>query len=330
MRIGSFKRAAAALVTAALLITVTVPGEAVAVVYQTGVLAFDNFNTDATLTLTECKRSAQNGVWVPESINGRDVTSIAPKAFFSCMEITDIHLPETVSSIGMSAFSHCYMLEAIDLPSYATEIGGSAFSYCSSLEEVMLPDGITSIGSSTFYGCSSLRSVIIPAGVTEIGSSAFTQCPQLREIYFRGTKAEWDQIEIGSPNLELSLCEVICWGEPVGGAVSPGDQPSHEEPGQGEQTGEPVQPTTVYNGSWSGWGVVGGGGGGYGDDLLPGDANGDGRVNVADAVAVLQFIANKSKYPIDGAEYLNADCDGVPGITGSDAQYIQMIDAGLR
>lgn len=60
-----------------------------------------------------------------------------------------------------------------------------------------------------------------------------------------------------------------------------------------------------------------------------GDANGDGRVNVADAVAVLQYVANKSKYSLTEQGEANADCDGVKGITGGDAIYIQKLDAGI-
>ena len=60
-----------------------------------------------------------------------------------------------------------------------------------------------------------------------------------------------------------------------------------------------------------------------------GDANDDGKVNVADAVAVLQYIANKAKYPLTDKEQENADCDGVPGITGHDAITIQKVDAGI-
>ena len=62
---------------------------------------------------------------------------------------------------------------------------------------------------------------------------------------------------------------------------------------------------------------------------IPGDANGDGKVNVADAVAVLQYIANRIKFPLDEQGLINADIDGSPGITGSDAIAIQKIDAGI-
>jgi len=62
---------------------------------------------------------------------------------------------------------------------------------------------------------------------------------------------------------------------------------------------------------------------------LRGDANLDDKVNVADAVAVLQFVANKTKYPLEEQGKANADIDGSDGITGTDAIVIQKIDAGI-
>ncbi len=66
-----------------------------------------------------------------------------------------------------------------------------------------------------------------------------------------------------------------------------------------------------------------------GTAALYGDANGDGKLNVSDAVAVLQYVANKTKYPLEGQGLINADCDGESGITGGDALAIQQADAGL-
>lgn len=60
-----------------------------------------------------------------------------------------------------------------------------------------------------------------------------------------------------------------------------------------------------------------------------GDANLDGKVNVSDAVSVLQYAANRTKYPLDAQGIVNADVDGSSGITGSDAIVIQQVDAGV-
>ncbi len=60
-----------------------------------------------------------------------------------------------------------------------------------------------------------------------------------------------------------------------------------------------------------------------------GDANEDGKVNVADAVAILQYAANKTKYSLTPQGIINADIDGDEGITGMDAVTVQRVDAGL-
>lgn len=62
---------------------------------------------------------------------------------------------------------------------------------------------------------------------------------------------------------------------------------------------------------------------------LPGDANLDNKITVSDAVTVLQFLANQNKYPLTDAAKINADVDGIKGITGGDAIAIQKIDAGI-
>ena len=63
-------------------------------------------------------------------------------------------------------------------------------------------------------------------------------------------------------------------------------------------------------------------------NYVPGDANCDGRVDVSDAVAILQYIANSQKYPLSQQGVINADVSGHgDGVTGSDAISIQRYDA---
>ena len=64
------------------------------------------------------------------------------------------------------------------------------------------------------------------------------------------------------------------------------------------------------------------------DDLLYGDANVDNKVTVADAVAILQSIANKDKYELKPQGKINGDVDGESGITANDALVILKKDAG--
>ena len=336
MRIGKLYRAAAVFLAAAVSVTCVTAGQAAAVLYRKEPLVFDNFNTDSTLTLTKCQRDAEGMISVPEKINSRAVTAVAPQAFFSCYSVTGIALPDSITTIGMSAFSHCYTLEHIYIPGHIEEIEGSAFSYCSALKEMCLPDGLIGINGSLFYGCTSLESVTIPSTVTYIESSAFTGCSALAEIVFEGTPEQWQEISVGIPNDELGNA-VIKYNNTA--AATPSyDEPGGYDPYSGGEEGY------IGGGGWHQWGS-----GSTSDepgqtaDYAPtqaaaatqaaavhaGDANCDGVVNLSDAVTVLQYIANQEKYPLYNEGFLNADCDGIPGITGGDAVYIQMKDAGL-
>ena len=63
-------------------------------------------------------------------------------------------------------------------------------------------------------------------------------------------------------------------------------------------------------------------------DWLWGDANCDKRVSISDAVAILQSIANGSKYPLEYKGMMQGDVyENGNGITGNDAASIQRYDA---
>ena len=64
-------------------------------------------------------------------------------------------------------------------------------------------------------------------------------------------------------------------------------------------------------------------------DAKAGDANLDGNVTIADAVAILQSIANRDKYELKPQGKINADVDGQQGVTANDALTIQKVDAGV-
>ena len=61
------------------------------------------------------------------------------------------------------------------------------------------------------------------------------------------------------------------------------------------------------------------------DNATEGDANTDGRVTLADAVAVLQYLANEDEYRLTAQGALNADIVGNDGINTVDALEIQRL-----
>ena len=63
---------------------------------------------------------------------------------------------------------------------------------------------------------------------------------------------------------------------------------------------------------------------------LMGDANRDGKITIADATTIIQYLGNSDEYALSEQGEINADCYNTgDGVTGKDASAIQMIEAGL-
>ena len=162
------------------------------------------------------------------------VTSIGDFAFTHCKYITEITLPDSVKSIGEGAFYRCYWLESVTLGNGLEEIGPFAFNCCFRLTEITLPDSVKSIGEGAFDRCSwlesvtlgrgletigdfafascNLESITIPISVTHIGEGAFYEC-WLWDVYFPGTTAQWNAIDIGGSNDGLMNAAIHCLGD---------------------------------------------------------------------------------------------------------------------
>lgn len=56
---------------------------------------------------------------------------------------------------------------------------------------------VTGIESYVFENCRNLESIIIPKSVSVIGAYAFNYCSYLKNIYYQGSKEQWNSIEIG-------------------------------------------------------------------------------------------------------------------------------------
>ena len=151
-------------------------------------------------------------VVIPSFHQNLPVTEIGKDAFSHC-GIISVALPAGVTSIGFCAFSACFSLTSISIPEGLISIDGAAFAGCSGLTSVSLPDGLTSIGQSTFYECKGLTSLSLPESLVSIGDRAFDGCSALTSVYYKGTKAEWDEISIGSTNEALQSATIYYYSE---------------------------------------------------------------------------------------------------------------------
>lgn len=130
-------------------------------------------------------------VVVPDSVpfdgTMRAVTKVAHDAFYHCMEITSVTLPDSITSIGEYAFGKCYSLTSIAIPEGVTEIPDDCFYNDTLLAEVNFPDGLTAIGNEAFYHCAGPALLELPAGLTTIGVAAFIFCDSIRSLGIPGS-----------------------------------------------------------------------------------------------------------------------------------------------
>ncbi len=119
---------------------------------------------------------------VPPEIDGCTVTEIRDNAFYKCVSLKQIILPETIKRMGHHCFFGCTSLESADLPAAMEEIGMGCFCQCSSLSYVTLPEKITKIPDSCFRDCTALTEITIPPDVKTIEKFAFCGCTALKTV----------------------------------------------------------------------------------------------------------------------------------------------------
>ena len=154
---------------------------------------------------------------IPSKINGVEITAIGDMAFYDCVFLTNLIIPEGITTIGTSLFYNC-LLTTINIPDSVTSIASRAFSNAVDLRSITvgenntvyqsidgvlyskdgkmliqyparktektfaIPNGVTSIESKAFENCSSLTSITIPNSVTNIGDRAFPYCDGLTSV----------------------------------------------------------------------------------------------------------------------------------------------------
>ena len=134
------------------------------------------------------KKYWSNGGSVPSSLKKVTVTamtSIPAYAFYRCVGLTDVIIPDGVTVIEECAFSGCHSLTNITIPGSVTSIGHEAF-YNTDLTSIVIPSGVTTVGYEAFRGCSRLASIEIPDSVTFIGEGAFSNT-----AYYKNAE-NWD------------------------------------------------------------------------------------------------------------------------------------------
>ena len=103
--------------------------------------------SETAATVTSGEKEYSGSIVIPESItigySKYSVTSIGIKAFYGCISLTSVTIPNSVTSIGEGAFAGCSSLTSVTIPNSVTSIGNSAFSGCGYLTSVTIPNAVT-------------------------------------------------------------------------------------------------------------------------------------------------------------------------------------------
>ena len=77
-----------------------------------------------------------------ETINGETyrVRYIGSEAFYGCINLTSVTLPNNIVNIGYHSFAECPLIEVIDIPAGMGQINSNAFSYCPRLDNIYIHD----------------------------------------------------------------------------------------------------------------------------------------------------------------------------------------------
>ncbi len=234
------------------------------------------------------------------------IVSIGTCAFENAAEITSVKIPDSVTSIGSYAFVNCTSLKSVDLPNNLTQISDLCFGNCSSLESINIPESVEFIKQEAFFGCTSLKEIEIPKNVEYIDEYALgfyedeNGAEKIDGFTIKGYVNSYAQRHAKYNELNFVALD--------------GDNASTTDT---TTTTTTVTTTTITTttGELS---------------KVKGDTNLDGKLDLSDAVLIMQSLASPEKYGLNGTNpvhmteqgKINGDIDK-NGLTNADALEIQ-------
>ncbi|MDD4292109.1 MAG: leucine-rich repeat protein [Clostridia bacterium] len=128
--------------------------------------------------------SGIKGIVLPSSVN-----EIGASVFSGCTKLLTADLSKaSISSIPGDAFYNCLAMETIELPNELKAIGFRAFQSCLALRDLVLPKTLLTIDSNAFYHCESITEIVFPESLLQFGSSQYgntsivSYCNSLRKV----------------------------------------------------------------------------------------------------------------------------------------------------
>ena len=222
-------------------------------------------------------------------------------AFYDDSSLTDVTIGSGLTKLDNYQFYRCSSLEDITIPDNVTSLGNYTFAGCKNLSHVDLPETLETIGNAAFADCDSLAEVTIPKSVTSIGSNAFgykiekDSLVKGNDITIKGNNNTAAKDYADSNDLTFDALDPVTTTET---SVATGTTTTETSTETGTETSASAPTQILY-----------------------GDANLDGRVDITDSVVLNKAAAGAVQ--LSDSARANADCNA-DGVLGSEDATILM------
>lgn len=172
------------------------------------------------------------------------LTTLEHGSLWGCSSLEEITIPSNVNeNVGSYIFAGCSALKTIivapenctysaqngilfskdeskliyvplnhdstfKIPPSVTTIAEYAFRDNPNLTDFVISDNVTTIEGGAFCSCSNLSSITLSDSIMEIGFGAFSDCNTLEDIYYAGTRRQWNKISIDEDNASLFSAKI--------------------------------------------------------------------------------------------------------------------------
>ncbi len=276
-----------------------------------------------------------------------NLTKMGGGIFKDCDSLRYIEFPESVTEIPNGMFMDCDGLRTIEIPSTISRICDYSFENCDSLTSVTIPKSVTSISSGAFKGCNYLT--IYGYSGSEAESYAknngipFVALDAEDDGEGSDDQAPDDDTPIQPDTPDKDEPEEITPITKTFTGLTPNTIYNFyvTEQVPDSETGEETilyitQGTADENGEWTvsyypsaeteeeGFVVPfkAGDEGNAEDQMIPGDVNGDGVLDISDAIFLARFVAEDSTLDMSNFNVQNADINGDGLTSAADTVYI--------
>lgn len=321
------------------LMTVTIGGN----VKTLGNDVFSGCNKLASISLSQSVDSIGKSCFVnckslTDVVLPDDIDYIAESLFDGCNGLTNVHLPANLEIVGNISFRGCKALQMIEIPYGASSILQSAFYNCTSLDSIALPPTVANIEYHAFYNTAWLNRQ--PEGLIYIGNVALGYrgtVPEGTRITLRdntvgvGERAFYQQAGLESITLPFT---VVALGDNSFGYCS-GLKEVHAQMNHALEMGYintvthewtvfnqldydnctlyvPKGLKSLYEDSWLRWArfthIVE-------ENILAGDVDGSGKVNVSDVTMLVNMILGSVPMDEEAADIMKDGKVNVSDVT---------------